>query len=159
MQAEANRMHTWDPLVLFTCAGQPFALPLAVVERVVRAVTITPVPDAPERVLGVINAQGRLIAVVDIRQPWGPPKRNLELSDRLIIAHTSRRQVALVADSVEGVVVPSEHHIVAAETMLPGLDSVLSVLKRDDGTLLLIHNLDALLSIEDVKKRNDASQQ
>jgi purine-binding chemotaxis protein CheW len=151
-----DSMTTRCPLVLFTRAGQPFALPLAAVERVVRAVAITPLPEAPERVLGVINVQGRLIAVIDIRRPWCLPTPPLELSDRLIIAHTSRRPVALVADSVEGVELPSEHRMVVAETILPGLDSVEGVLKCDDGRLLLIHNLDALLGLEDIKRLDDA---
>ena len=43
-----------NQIVLFTLDEPRYALPLSAVERVVRAVEITPLPKAPEVVLGVL---------------------------------------------------------------------------------------------------------
>ena len=47
-------------LLLYHIEEQQYALPLAVVERVVHAVEATPLPNIPEGVLGVIDVRGLL---------------------------------------------------------------------------------------------------
>src|SRR3712207_6774571 len=89
--------------VVFTLDEHGYALPLSFVERIVRAVEVTPLPKAPEIVLGVINVQGRVIPVVNIRKRFRLPEREIELSDQFIIARTAKRTIALVVDAVGGV--------------------------------------------------------
>ena len=54
--------------VAFVLNDQRYALRLAVVERVVQVVEFTPLPKAPEIVLGIINFEGRVVPVVDVRK-------------------------------------------------------------------------------------------
>jgi len=135
-------------LVVFTMDGQRYAVPLSVVDRVVRMVEITPVPRIPQIVLGVINAQGRIIPVVDIRKRFCLPARAPHLSDQLLIARTSKRAVALVVDAVSEVMTLSSQEVVLGETILAHWDYVTGVVKRPDG-LILIHDLDRFLSLEE----------
>lgn len=124
------------------------ALPLSGVERVIHAVYVTPLPGAPAIVSGVVNVQGRVIPVVNMRRRFRLPAREMALTDRLVIAHTAQRAVALVADSVSGVLEHAEPDCVDAETILPGLEYVDGVVKLDDG-LILIHDLDRFLSLDE----------
>jgi len=124
------------------------ALPLSFVERVVRAVYLTHLPDPPEIVLGVVNVQGRVIPAVNMRRRFRLPDREITLTDQLVIAHTTHRPVALVADTVSGIVEYAEQDIVAAETILPGLEYVDGVMQLSDG-LILVHNLDRFLSLDE----------
>lgn len=124
------------------------ALPLSSVERVVRAVCVTPLPAAPDIVLGVVNVRGRILPAVDLRRRFRLPKREIGLNDQLVVAHTGQRPVALVADRVDGVFEYDEPATVGAEAILPGLAYVEGVVKLDDG-LILIHNLDRFLSLEE----------
>ncbi len=135
-------------LVVFTMDDQRYALQLAAVERVVRMVEVTLLPQAPQIVLGVINAQGRIIPVVDIRRRFRLPARDIRLSDHLLIARTARRTVALALDAVTGIVEGSAQAVITAEEILPGLEYVEGVIKLEDG-LILIHDLDTLLSLEE----------
>jgi purine-binding chemotaxis protein CheW len=135
-------------LVVFAMDEQRYALQLAAVERVVRMVEVTPLPQAPQIVLGVINAQGRIIPVVDIRRRFRLPARDIHLSDHLLIARTARRTVALALDAVTGIVEGSAQAVITAEEILPGLEYVEGVIKLEDG-LILIHDLDTLLSLEE----------
>ena len=63
-----------------------YALLLAVVDKVVRAVAITALPDAPAGVHGVIAVQGRVVPVINMRQRLDLPAADLRLQDQLIIA-------------------------------------------------------------------------
>ncbi len=85
-------------LVPFLLDDQRYALHLDVVERVIPAVEITPLPKAPEIVLGLINIRGKIIPVLNIRRRFRLPDRETELTDHFIIANTSKRTVALPAD-------------------------------------------------------------
>jgi purine-binding chemotaxis protein CheW len=137
-----------DQLLVFTLDDYHYAVPLPVVERAIRIVEITPLPKAPEIVMGVINFQGRIIPVLNIRRRFRLPERETGLSDLLLIARTSRRTVALVVADVCGVVEHSGHKTIAPPSIIPGLEYVSGVVKLADD-LLFIHDLDQFLSLEE----------
>jgi purine-binding chemotaxis protein CheW len=83
-----------------------------------------------------------------MRRRFRLPERDIALTDQLVIAHTRQRPVALVADAVDGIFEYTEPDIVGAETILPGLEYIDGVVKLGDG-LILIHNLDRFLSLEE----------
>lgn len=141
-------MEKLNQLVVFSLDEQRYALLLSNVERIVRAVEITPLPKAPEIVLGVINVRGEIIPVVNIRKRFRLPEREIALSDHLIIAKTSRRAVALLADRVGQVLEVPENKIISAKKILPAMDYVEGVVKLEDG-LILIHDLEKFLSLEE----------
>ena len=137
-----------NPLVIFTLEKRRYALHLAIVERVFRIVEIDPLPQAPEIVTGVINVQGQIIPVVNVRQRFRLPRCEISLNDQLIIAHTNQRKVGLVVDAVTDVIGYQEQDIAVAGAILPGLEYVEGILKLPDG-LVLIHDLDKFLSLEE----------
>ena len=137
-----------NQIIIFTLDDQRYGLPLPAVERVVRMVDITPLPKAPDNVLGIINMQGRVIPVINMRRRFRLPEWELALTDQLIIAHTARRPVALVADAVTDVHEYAEQEAVAAQDILPGVEYVAGVVKLENG-LILIHDMDKFLSLEE----------
>jgi purine-binding chemotaxis protein CheW len=137
-----------DFLVIFTLDDQRYALPLYAAERVVRMVAITPLPNAPDIILGVVNFQGRVIPVINVRRRFRLPERKIALTDQLVVAHTARRAVALTADSVLDVIAGSEQNFVATANILPKLEYVEGVVKLTDG-LIFIHDLEKFLSLEE----------
>ena len=142
-------------LVVFTLDGQKFALQLDCVERVVHAVEITPLPQAPDIVAGIVNAQGRVIPVVNARRRFRLPERESELSDRLMILQTARRVVGMAVDAVSGVIECPLQKIIASDKILPGIEYVKGVVKLDDG-MIFIHDIDGFLSLEEEKALGEA---
>lgn len=139
-----------DKYLVFILEGQRYALHLPAVDRVVHMVHITPLPGAADIVLGIVNVEGRVIPVIDVRERFNLPKREISLSDRLIFAHTAQRPVALMADAVADVAECSKQSLVSAENVLPGLKHVEGIMKLGD-ELILIHDLDKFLSLEEEK--------
>lgn len=147
-----------NQLVVFTLDEQRYALHLASVERVARRVELTPLPKAPAIVLGVINVQGRIIPVVNLRKRFGLVERGIRLSEHIILAHTLKRAVALVVDAVHGIIERSQQEVIAAEEILSGLDYLEGVTKLEGG-LILIHDLGTFLSFEEEKELDAALNQ
>jgi purine-binding chemotaxis protein CheW len=137
-------------LVVFSLDDQRYAIQLSSVERIFRAVEITPLPKAPEIIFGVVNIQGQIVPVFNIRKRFRLPEREIDLSDQLIIARTAKRIVALIVDGVTGVIERAEQEIISAQKVLPGIEYVEGVMKLEDG-MIFIHDLDRFLSLEEEK--------
>jgi len=134
--------------VVFTLDAQRYILPLACVERVVPALYITPLPQAPAIIMGVINVQGDIIPVVNLRKRFRLTERELELTDQFIVGKTPRRTVALAVDTVVGVADFPSHEITPGTYIVPGLGPITGVIKTTDD-VLLIHDLDLCLSLDE----------
>ncbi len=150
-------------LTVFILDDQRYALRLSAVERIVRAVEVTSLPKAPAIVLGVINVQGQIVPVVNLRRRFRLPERDIDVNDQFIIAHTSKsgpepvegRPVALVADTVIGVVEVAGEKITTWDEIVPGLEYLEGVAKMEDG-LILIHDLAAFLSLDEENALEEA---
>ncbi len=136
------------PLLVFTQGAWRCALDISVVDRVVSMVEVTPLPKGPDRVLGVINVQGIVVPVIDARAGFGQSPRDVVPSDLLIMVHTTRRTVALVADTVVDVVSFSDLAQVDMAHILSNAGYVQGMVKLQDG-LILIYNLEQFLSLNE----------
>lgn len=141
--------------VVFALDEQRYALHLASVERTVRAVEITPLPKAPDIVLGVINVRGLIIPVLNIRKRLGLPERGIDITDHIIIARASGRVIAFIADAATSVVELQEQDIISSEEVLPGLKYVRGVIKLKDG-MVLVNDIDKFFSLEEEKALDKA---
>jgi purine-binding chemotaxis protein CheW len=137
-----------NQLVVFTLDDQSYALALSCVERIVRAVEITHVPEASENVLGVINIEGRVIPVINTRRRLGLPEREIGIQDLFIILHDGSRSLAMVADEVKPVVEIPGQDVVASGNVLPEARFVQGVAKLDEGMIVILGAERALSSSE-----------
>ena len=142
-------------LVAFALNEQRYALRLAIVERIVRMVEITPLPNAPDIVLGVVNLQGRIIPIFNIRRRFGLEEREPDLDDHLLIAQTPRRTVGLFVDEDLGIVDSGTGEVISSEKILPGIEHIEGVMKLEDG-LIFIHDLELFLSLDEEKSLSEA---
>lgn len=126
---------------------QRFALPVAAVDRVVRAVYVTPLPDAPPIVVGIVNVQGVIVPVLNLRQRCGLIDRPIELDHQLVIAHTSRRTVGFIVDSCE-VIGCAADELIPVDQIATALDFSQTVFKRSD-EMIMVYDLDSLMSGND----------
>jgi len=94
-------------------ANEAYGIAVLKVREIIRLQKITPVPQMPDYVKGVINLRGRVIPVVDLRVKFGLPA---EFAERTCIVVVQVKlptettvQMGLIVDSVEEVVsLPSE---------------------------------------------------
>jgi len=135
-----------SPLVVFVIENLSFALPLDRVARAVRAVAVRPLPQAPEIVSGVINLQGCIVPVVNVRRRLGLREREMEPSDQLLIVRSATRILAMIVDSVNSVVDCEMEVFVPIEAVIGGTKHVKGFVKSPGG-LMLIQDLDSFLSL------------
>jgi|SRR5450759_1178055 len=139
-----------DQIVVFTLDEQLFALPLIAVVKVIHAIEIRHLPKAPEIITGIINVRGRIIPVIDIRKRLGMLTREIDLNDRLIIADTGKREVAILVDSVTGIIDLEPRQLDLAKKSAPYAEHIRGAAKTEDG-MILIYDLDGFLNLEEEK--------
>lgn len=109
----------------------------------IRAAAVTPLPKAPSIVMGVLDLQGQVIPVFNVRRRFALPERELLPEDQFVIARAGGRTVALAVDEACDVVAGEERVPAAAIHEEAGY---LSGVLRTAAGLVLIHDLDAFLS-------------
>ena len=139
----------------FTLEGQDYAIRLSAVIRVTAAAMVSPLPRAPDIVVGVLNLSGRIVPVVNVRRRFRLPERGQMPSDKFIISRTQRqgggeRLLALSVDDVLGVCEISDRDVVATSAVLPGLDFLEGIARTDAG-VILIHDLSTFLALEEAQ--------
>lgn len=144
-----------DQYIVFSLDECSYGMLLPSVDRVIHAAAITPLPQAPAIVSGVLNLEGRIIPVLNIRRRFHLPEKEIGLTDQLIIAHTRQRPVAILVDAVAGVTEHSSEQIVPPAQITPNTNYLAGVIKLPDG-MILIHDLDTFLSLDEENSLNSA---
>lgn len=142
-------------LLLFDLAGQRYAIPLAAVREVLRAVSIAPLPSAPAIVEGVVNLRGRPVPVLDLRRRLGIAARALDPSEHFIIAEIDGRLVAFRVDRADRVAGMDAGVVATADSIGPGVRHIAHV-AGDASGVVFIHDPAAFLSSAESVALNDA---
>jgi purine-binding chemotaxis protein CheW len=141
-------MENKQEIFCFIINDQQIGFPLNSVDRLLQAVAFTVVPNSPPMVHGLINFYGSLIPVINFRRRLKLPEKPIVADDYFLIVDTPRRKLAIVIDEVEDVLNFSEGDLINASTLEPGLTGF-GFLKRGDGIILVIFDLDLFLSGEE----------
>lgn len=141
-----------DQVLVVALDGQRYAFNLKAVDRVIRAVAVTPVPETPASVLGLINLAGQLVPVVSLRSCLGLPDRAIRPEDQFVLVRTSRLTMALVVDEVHGLKALAVGQTVAPGDVLPAGEYRVHGLAKLKGDVLLIYDLDELFSPDDQER-------
>ncbi len=131
---------------------------LETVESVVRSAAITVLPKAPEIVLGILDLQGRVIPVINLRKRFRLPEREIRSTDQFVVARTRTLTLALVVDSAESVMEEKDLEVIPPDSILTGM-GYLEGVTRTEGGLVLIHDLESLLFAEEEELLAQALEQ
>jgi purine-binding chemotaxis protein CheW len=93
----------------FTLGQESYGLPVLHVREIIRICPITPVPNMPPHVRGVINLRGTVIAVLDLRAKFSMAsvpagERACIIVLQLGVASTRPTLIGIIVDAVEEVV-------------------------------------------------------
>ncbi len=131
--------------LLFALDDLRFAIPVDQVRETVRAVAITPLAGAPGVIEGIIDVRGTVTPVLDLRARFRLPKRDITVSDHLILASAGGRPVALRVDRVIDIQAVPSSALSEVSTSEPAFAHLAGVVRLPDG-MVLLSDLDAFLS-------------
>jgi len=137
-------------LVTFRLADQTYGINVLQVQEVLRVSEISPVPGAPEYVLGIINLRGTVVTVIDARTRFGLPMVELTEANRIIIIESEEQIAGILVDSVAEVAELGVSEISPAPSVGNGRNSrYIEGVATRDGDLLVVVDLNKLLLDEE----------
>lgn len=103
---EASLAATPDVVELFLLriGRTPFVVEASLIQEVVRAPPLTPLPSAPAFLVGVAAYRGDVVPVVDLARVLGRGETQLEARSRMAVARADGMVVALLADEIRGLI-------------------------------------------------------
>jgi purine-binding chemotaxis protein CheW len=87
----------------FRLGDEEYGVDILSVQEIKGWTAVTPVPNAPAHVRGVMNLRGTVVPVFDLRLKFGMPQREHDRFTVIIVVHVGARVVGLVVDAVSDV--------------------------------------------------------
>lgn len=109
-----------EELLLIGLGGREFLIRVKEVTEIVRPVEMTPVPMAPDHLLGMANIRGQIVCIIDPGKVSNLPESRMEKTDktRFLILRHPRMHVGIWVDEVRSL------HRVRSEDVPTVVDNV-----------------------------------
>ncbi len=107
-----------ESYILFELAEATYGLRTHDVQHMEMIEQVTPVPNAPAFVEGVVFSRGQVIPALNLRVRFGFPRQSLSILSRLIIVQSGARRVGLIVDEAR------EFRYIPAESVAPPPESI-----------------------------------
>lgn len=134
--------------------SEAFSLPVLQVREIIRLKTVTPVPQMPACVKGVINLRGRIVPIVDLRERLELPAALYDDHACIVILQAGKSgNMGLIVDRVQDVTYISEDDI----ELPPGLgldlraEFMMGIVSATDGVKIIL-NAQRLLDFDSLMK-------
>ena len=139
-------MATAEPYVLFELAGTAYAVSSSVVQRMEMVEQVTPVPNAPPFVDGVVFSRGRVVPAINLRRRFGFDRVDYDMKTRLIVVAHADRVVGLIVDAArEFVTIPADAIQPPPEGLAGTSGKYLGGIATLDGKVILILDVAGVL--------------
>lgn len=143
-------------LVGFIVANEFFGVDILMVQEIIKNINITPIPDSPDFIEGVINLRGNIIPIIDLKKRLKLSGDQSVNSDEMwiVVLNISGRITGFIVDRVTRVIKVSANAIrPAPELVVSGLksDYIKGVTKHEQRLLVLL-DFNRILLVEEFKK-------
>lgn len=139
----------------FALAEEEYGIGILKIKEIIGMMPVTPVPQTPEYVKGVINLRGKVIPVIGLRLRFGMDAIDYTERTCIIVVEIAGQaetvQIGIVVDSVSEVLNIKGEDIEDTPTFGTKLntDYILGMAKMEGGVKILL-DIDQVLSAEDV---------
>jgi purine-binding chemotaxis protein CheW len=146
-QTQSANPEQTNVLLIYT-GDNKGAFALDDVERVLRAVELLILPDMPSHLEGLLNMNGRILPVIDLRHNLSLPRTELEPEHFLVIVKCQKGLIAVRSEAVPEMK-PSESDLTSALSDFGACPKLLKKVMKVDGSAVPIYNTDMLYCIGD----------
>lgn len=134
-----------DQYLTFVLGGEEYGLQILKVQEIRGSSAITPLPNTPPYMKGVMNLRGAVVPIIDLRERLGVRREEDGGRPVIVVVTHGRRVAGLVVDAVSDVltVAPGERAVIPE---LGGVDThMLDGLARSGERLVLLVNIENVL--------------
>lgn len=124
-------------ILIYLIDDQQYGIPLEKVKTALLAVETTPIPNAPDYILGAINVRGEIVPVISMRKVLKLPCRELKSSDQFILCTFQGKSMAICIDAIKEIKLFKKEELLSAEELFPHMEGLKHVIKDGDQITLI----------------------
>lgn len=135
----------------FTLDENVYGLSIKYVTEIIGIQSITPVPETPDFLKGIINLRGKVIPLVDVRLKFG--KQEIPYNERtcIIVVEVENLLVGLIVDMVDDVLTITDDKIAPPPVGTGGYDNkYIEGIGQTDGTVILLLDAEQILKSDEI---------
>ncbi|MEL6109798.1 MAG: chemotaxis protein CheW, partial [Planctomycetota bacterium] len=135
----------------FTLQDEEFGIEILRVQEIKGLSRITPIPNMPEYIRGVMNLRGTVVPIVDLRAKFAMPEAEYNQFTVIILVTIGDKVMGLVVDAVSDVLNVAEDNIESAPDMGTEADtSFMTGIAKSGERLITLLNMDELVDVNGV---------
>lgn len=134
-------------LACFEVQGQLYAIEVEYVREIVRMMEITPLPNAPSLIEGVIDLRGSVIPVMDLVRALNRGTASSGMHARIIVLEVDGLALGLWVDAATDVLTLDTQQMEDVPDLATqaGYDAVRHVVRRDEGPPIMVLAVERLV--------------
>jgi purine-binding chemotaxis protein CheW len=143
---EAGAAAGGGQFLTFQLADEEYGVEILRVQEIKGYSRVTPVPNAPPEVKGVMNLRGTVVPIIDLRTRFGLAAAEYTRFTVIIVVTVGPRVVGLVVDAVSDVLDAAPADLVPTPDLGAGADtSFMTGMARAGDRLVTLLNIDRLV--------------
>lgn len=133
----------------FVLAKEEYGVDILRVQEIKGFTNVTPLPNTPLHIRGVMNLRGTVVPVLDLRMRFGMPEHPYDQFTVIIVVTVGTRVVGLVVDAVSHVLEIAEGGVDPAPDLGVGVDtSYLRGVVRSADRLVMLLDIDHVVGLD-----------
>lgn len=150
---EQKEQSSEEQFLTFRLHGQDYGIGILKIQEIKGWDKVTPIPNSPAYVKGVLNLRGVIVPVIDLRLRFGMPEAERDVFTVIIVANVNGRLAGIVVDAVSDVInVGAGHLCEAPEYEGQENREFIKGLAQVDGKLLVLLDVDRLVNPDSLEK-------
>ncbi len=138
-----------NQFLTFLLAGQDFGIEILQVREIRNFTKLTPIPNMPASIKGVLNLRGTVVPIVDLRIRLGMPAAPYDRFTVIIVVNVNERVMGVIVDAVSDVLNVDSDALVAPPEMGNSADtSFVNGLAKSEDRLVTLLNFERLLNVD-----------
>lgn len=139
-------------LMGFRLAGEEYAIDIMRVKEITPVFELTPIPRAPDYVLGILSLRGNIIPIFDPKKRIGLPATELTGKSRIIVLRSDEDEIGILVDAITSSARVPLRSIEPTPSVIRGIEAeyVNGVATLGD-RVIIIMNMDEIIKIHGMK--------
>lgn len=148
-------------LVIFRVGAEEYGVAVESVSGIIRYESPTPVPRAPQSVIGVVNLRGSVVPVVDLKHRFQGEHFDATPTSRIVVSDGKTGRLGIAVDAATEVVQIAEEDIrpVPEGILSPETFRAFTGVVERDGALVILLDIDEAVPHADFASVGDGSQE
>lgn len=156
-----KHLKTQAQLIVFCAGNEEFGVPIDAVREIIKATSITPIPNAPSFIKGIINVRGEIVTTISVKSLFSLHEEKIVESKHIVVTRYEEYLFGFIVDEVIEILRVEKNEIKLPPSLINRnhekyLSGIISHEKRlilllDLAQILLQHDLARLIKKQEMQ--------